>query len=76
MSTEKNGTYKNIRVAFNMSLQSRNPTMGIKNSLAVLLRLIQFAVIASILSLAAYTLSDYTHWTEVRYTVAAVSHLN
>ena len=36
------------------------------------LRLLQFAIAASVMSLAAYTLSKYKNWAEVRFTVAAV----
>ena len=49
-------------------------TTAALKSWGIPLRLLQFAFAASVMSLAAYTLSTYKDWTEVRFTVAAVLH--
>ena len=43
-----------------------------RRSLEFPLRLLQFALAASVLAFAAYTLSRYHGWSEIRFTVAAV----
>jgi hypothetical protein len=53
-----------------MTSESQTNT-GLK-TWVLLLRLFQFVLAASFMSLAAYTLSVYNDWAEVHFTVAAV----
>jgi len=48
-----------------------HPTVG-STSWALPLRAVQWIFAALVMSLAAYTLSVFTGWREVRFTVAAV----